>query len=333
MSASQIAATAIRQRPILLVGAGRSGTNLVSMALGASDKLANVYEQRYVWTYGMAAGSDDVRAAESANDKVCRYIRAHFAKQAGQFDHDVRVIDKTPANALRLGFCLKVFPDAQVINILRNPYDNVASRIVELQKAGQALEGGDDATRNSSRGSVLGLRLRHARDLISRGNLPVDRIPYAVADQLPEKLRILFRGSAAQYAERVPGMREVAGKSGPIAALCHQWLQLVGQSTTEGRQLPEGSYLEIRYEDVVQRPRETGENLTAFVGLEDPSPVIDYLVDNARPETVGNWHRRLSQAQIEEVNGYLRGKIEDLCYDAADPAELTNAKAKGNEAQ
>ncbi|OOY25882.1 hypothetical protein BMI91_05705 [Thioclava sediminum] len=315
------------ERPILLVGAGRSGTNLIAMALGTSSELHNVYEQRYVWTHGMGRVTSDMRSPESATLATVGYIRRHFERQAQDLAEGVRLVDKTPANALRLDFCLRVFPEAKVINVIRNPFDNIASRIVELHKTGQEVEGGDTGGARDGRGAVLARRLRHFRDLVGRGNLPLDRIPAAVADQLPEKVRILTKGGAARYAERVPGLREVAEAAGPVAALCFQWRELVRAARQQGTALDPDRYLEVSYESLVQAPAETGQRITDFVGLAAPGSVIDYFTANARPETVGNWRRRLTPRQIDEIRTRLAPEIAWLGIDAHPTAAPTKPEA------
>ncbi|OOY06987.1 MULTISPECIES: sulfotransferase [unclassified Thioclava] len=297
-------------QPVLLIGAGRSGTNLIAMALGHSEELFNVYEQRYVWTKGIRSMKTDVRGPEEATDEVAGYIRAHFERQAGAQTKQVRLVDKTPSNALRLAFCLRVFPKAKVINVIRNPLDNIASRIVELQKAGQEVGGGDGAP--ASRGQVLLGRINHARDLIKRGNIPLDRIPAAVFDQAPEKVRIALFGGSTRYAERVPGLREIVMAHGPIAGLCHQWRELVMTSVRDGRKLGDDRYFEVFYDDVVQKPEETGRMMTDFLELGRPEPVIDWLSNNAIPETVGNWRRRLTPVQRLEIIERLDSDIHFL---------------------
>jgi hypothetical protein len=300
-------------RPILLIGAGRSGTNLIAKALGTSDELHNVYEQRYVWTKGMFSTKTDLRGPDDANEAVAGYVRAHFFQQVSAQAPGVRLVDKTPANALRLAFCLRVFPEAQIINVIRNPLDNIASRLVELQKAGRKVPGGDGPSAN--RNSVFQSRIKHARDLIRRGNIPPDRIPAAILDQLPEKIRILMTGQAARYAERVPGLAEIEKAEGTIAALCHQWRELVMSSLREGRKLGSDRYLEIAYEDVVQTPTKIARNLTDFVKLDRPQPVADWLCENAKAETIGNWRRRLTKAQSNEITTRLESEMRYLGMD------------------
>lgn len=314
-------------RPILLIGAGRSGTNLIAMALGSSVELFNAYEQRYVWTHGMARVSSDLRSPDNATPATVGYIRRHFARLANGLEHGVRLVDKTPANALRLDFCLRVFPEAKVINVIRNPLDNIASRLVELRKAGQEIEGSDTSTVRKGRIEVLAHQFCHFRDLVGRGNLPLDRIPAAIADQLPEQARILSKSEAVRYAERVPGIREVAEAEGLIAALCFQWRELVRAASQQRTALGPNQYLEVFYESVVQAPAATGQQITNFVGLTEPGPVIDYLRINARSNTVGNWRHRLTQSQIEEIRDRLAPEIAWFGFDTDPHTTGINLKA------
>jgi hypothetical protein len=290
-------------RPILIVGAGRSGTNFIASALGASSTLKNAFEQRYVWSKGRVSMKSDLRNPESATRRVKEYIRNHFAIQAAENGGGVRIIDKTPGNALRIEFCLRVFPNAQIINVIRNPLDNVASRIVELQKAGLQVE--DNSQETQSRQHLLRQRFGHARDLVARGNIPIDRIPSAFLDQALEHIRIAVLGGGSRYAERVPGFAQVAREQGYLIALCYQWRTIVMSAVRAGRKLPRAQYVELQFEHALREPAEVGDSLATFLDLADSTPIIDYLVTNADTSMIGKWRNRLTDEQKDEILSYL----------------------------
>ena len=291
-------------RPILIVGAGRSGTNLLAMALGALPGLHNAYEQRYVWTKGASPFASDIRGSTDCTPANAAWIRAHFARiGAGQ-----RVVDKTPSNALRLGFCRAVFPAAQIISVVRDPYDNIASRLRELGKIGHTATPEADVPAAAARGRVAILtdRIAHARRIVARGNVPLGLIPYAGLDQQTETARIAVSGRGQRWGERVPGMADISRAHGTAAALTHQWLACRTQVDLASADMDADSILTIRYEDMVQVPGTTATRVAEFLGLPDATDLDTYLRANARADTVGQAAARMTPTQHAAITAYLR---------------------------
>ncbi len=102
---------------VLLVGAGRSGTNFVALVLGAHSGIINGYENRFIWNIGQPNKLCDWRAPEESTFQVRDAItRALFSMApAGH-----TLIDKSPGNALRLDFVRAVLPDVKILNIVRD---------------------------------------------------------------------------------------------------------------------------------------------------------------------------------------------------------------------
>ena len=70
-------------RPIVVVGAPRSGTTLMGELLSAHPALAHVEEPRLTWRYGNDAKSD-MLGPEDARPEVCQFIRQRFAATVQQ---------------------------------------------------------------------------------------------------------------------------------------------------------------------------------------------------------------------------------------------------------
>lgn len=290
------------ERPILIIGAGRSGTNLLAMALGEVPGHLNAYEQRYVWMKGQWPFGSDIRGAGDATPATTRYIRAHFRR----LGKGARVVDKTPSNSLRLPFCHTVFPEAQIIAVLRDPFDNVASRLKEFRSIGQTIPTGHAAAdTRRSRFSILTERIAHARRIVARGNVPLGRLPYAVLDQLVETLRIALRGRSERWGERVPGLVDLRRAHNIETAAAHQWHACNTHIRLGSRCLGPNSIMVVAYEDLVHAPELTGAKVATFLGLSDPAPLVNYLVRNANADTVGRYRDRMSAAQAHAISDYL----------------------------
>jgi hypothetical protein len=124
-------AGARHERPVFVVGVPRSGTTSMLVLLRSSAELDSaVGESHAVWLLGhhprlqrwrsAAIGPGEVRPLER------RWVNAYFASHlrgAG------RMLDKTPANSLRIPHILELFPDATIVVMRRNPLDTINSLI------------------------------------------------------------------------------------------------------------------------------------------------------------------------------------------------------------
>ena len=119
------------ERPVFAVGVPRSGTTSLFTLLRESSALdAALGESHAIWllfhhprfrSWESAAIEPGVRRPFER-----RAVEAYFASQ---IDPRRRLVDKTPANSLRLDHILELFPDARIVVMHRNPVDNINSLI------------------------------------------------------------------------------------------------------------------------------------------------------------------------------------------------------------
>jgi hypothetical protein len=118
-------------RPILIVGAPRSGTSLLYSILRASSRLAHwPGEAHEVWEAdlhpALRGWVSNEAAAEDATPDVVARIRRSFFLTTGVHR---RLIDKTPRNSLRIPFVEAALPGALYVVLQRDGCDNVNSLI------------------------------------------------------------------------------------------------------------------------------------------------------------------------------------------------------------
>lgn len=118
-------------RPVFIIGAPRSGTSMLYAILRRSDQLTHwPGEAHEVWEadYHPALrgwGSNALDESDIEPAAAARIKRSFFLVTGGRR----RLIDKTPRNALRLGFIDALFPDARYVYLQRDGRDNVNSLI------------------------------------------------------------------------------------------------------------------------------------------------------------------------------------------------------------
>jgi hypothetical protein len=115
--------------PLVIIGAGRSGTNALRDALIRLPGLATwpCDEINPIWRHGNIDHPDDEISPQKATPPVRRYIRRAFRRIWRQRGRPNVVVEKTCANSLRVPFVDTVLPEARYIHIVRNGFDVIAS--------------------------------------------------------------------------------------------------------------------------------------------------------------------------------------------------------------
>ena len=273
-------------RPIIVVGAPRSGTTLLASILGAHPDVALIGEPRLVWRYGNDRRSDELRP-EHARPPVVDHIRASFAAVLAERGA-TRLVEKTPANALRPGFVDAVFPDARFLHVTRDGWAAVASMRDFWERRG----GGFDR----KQADKLGRRLREARP---------SQMPFYAG----ELLRRLRPGRHVPlYGPRLAGLQAVADELGYLEAAALQWRACVDHTATFGRSLTPERYLEVRLESL---DTDGMAAVVDFCGLPTSAEVLDrfrrdYRADAARRRApLAADEREVVAPYVVPVNAWL----------------------------
>ena len=124
-------------RPVFIVGMPRSGTTLAEQILASHPAVFGAGELAY-WGAVSAAHLSPAHGAEAARgiavDRAADYLR--LLKDLSP--DALRVIDKMPANFLRLGLIHEALPNARIIHMRRNPIDTCVSIYFQHFKNGHS---------------------------------------------------------------------------------------------------------------------------------------------------------------------------------------------------
>lgn len=278
------------ESPIIILGAGRSGTNLLRDIVCSFDGYATwpCDEINYIWRHGNRTAATDELQPSDAGADVKRYVRRAFAKQCARAD-GATVVEKTCANSLRVGFVSQIFPHARYLFIMRDGRDVVAS----------AME------RWTANLDVRYL-IQKAR-FVPPSDLPYYLVRYARARR--ERFTNTD-GRLGSWGPRFAGM-DMLLKSARLAEVCaHQWRACVESAATQLEQYvdPENVF-HLKYEDMVQTPKAEVGRLQSFLGAR-----IRLELPAISSRSVGRWNNvltaedRASVASIVapalELNGY-----------------------------
>jgi hypothetical protein len=123
-------------RPVFIVGMPRSGTTLAEQILASHPAVFGAGELAYWSTVsaGPQAAAHGGEAARGIADPAADYLR--LLKELSP--DALRVIDKMPANFLRLGLIHEALPNARIIHMRRNPIDTCLSIYFQHFKSGHS---------------------------------------------------------------------------------------------------------------------------------------------------------------------------------------------------
>lgn len=135
-------------RPVIIVAAPRSGSTALFETLAVTPQLTNPGGEAHWLVEGFqmfrpgAPGIDSNRlTADRLTPEIALAVKSRLAEKlvgpdGGRVDAErVRLLEKTPKNALRIPFFNALFPDARFVFLWREPEENVSS-ILDAWRAG-----------------------------------------------------------------------------------------------------------------------------------------------------------------------------------------------------
>ena len=259
------------KKPIIIVGAGRSGMNFLGDAVAQHATLAVAHEPRLTWKHGNDKLSDAL-APRHARPQVIADIRSRFASVVRKAGRE-RYIDVTPGNSVRLGFVNQVFPDAQFVHFIRDGVDNVLSMRRFYGVVSRVLRSNTPKVRDS-------FMARRARELRIR---QVPQVALAAVRHLAPHWLLPYIGPPV-VGVRLPAMSAMRREMDLLDVCFLQWRSSVEWACQFGRQLPPGRYMECRIETFCE---DDLRRIYDFCGLEMTPEALDFVRKHFEPGRIG----------------------------------------------
>ena len=281
-------------RPIIIIGAARSGTNFLRDLLAASARTRAVpYDVNSIWRYKAGPVPDDALPVEDLSFEKRDFIRQTLRDQAGipRGDTDTVLIEKTVSNTLRVPFVHRVFPEAHFIHLVRDGRDVTRSAMSMWQAKPDlgALWTKVKGAPLSNLGYVLGFGANFIKGLLSGhdgGKTWGPRYP----------------GFDADLAER------------PLVEICaRQWLHALSAARRDLAELPPEQVHEIRYEALVAS-RAPLEWLLQRVGLDGDQQVLGAYDEHVDRSASGHWREAMTPEHQARMLDCLTPALEQLGY-------------------
>lgn len=259
-------------RPIIVLGAARSGTHLLAAGLARHPDVAYWSEPNAIWKYSNAGLGHDMIPSSRATDRVKAYIRGRFEARCREQDKP-RFVEKTPSNGLRVPFVLEVLPEARLIHIIRDGRHVVASACRKFRGNAEKITTAAPSEAKGSPGlGNLGLIRQAARRTLTQ-QMPLRDLVHYLPKATGVLLAALGVRRVSAWGPEFPGMRRLM-KTHPLVDVCAlQWQLTVDAALNAVACRPEVPYLEVRFEDLVADHDAVMRKVYDFAELPQPDQV------------------------------------------------------------
>ena len=260
--------------PVIIIGAGRSGTNMLRDVLTHINGIRTwpCDEINYIWRYGNRSFETDEFSTEMATPSVCRYIRKQFQLMASNPRESVDeksnciLLEKTCANSLRVEFVNAVIPEARYIYLVRDGRDVVASAM-KRWKAPLDIP-------------YLAAKAKY---------VPKADIPYYASKYFFNRVQKVYNPEARLgiWGPKFEGWRDTVSTSDLATVCAAQWARCVQRSNQGFTSIAENRVHKLRYEDFVQNPVEHLRAITNFLEIDVSEQLISEACGSVSTASVG----------------------------------------------
>ncbi len=281
--------------PVLIIGAGRSGTNMLRDIITSipSFDTWDCDEINPIWRYGNRNHATDELKKEQVTPKIKDYIQSRFHK-IHRKSNSKYVVEKTCANSLRLEYLYAIFPNAKYIIINRDGRDVVPS-----------------AMKRWTSSFELSYTLKKLR------YVPLVDLHFYVFKFGFNRLKRIFGKSKSLsfWGPLYNGISEDKENLTLMKLCANQWKSSAEAILDQRKIIPQDQVYDVKYEDFVSNPVEELKKLTVFLGVKIPDEDLTSLTKNVSSKSVGSHKKSFSQNEIDDLEKLITPTLKKLRYE------------------
>lgn len=287
--------------PIFLFGNTRSGTGIVQKVITAHPGVAKWNEPRTLWLCADPTRLHDEFDEADATDKVKQYIRRQFLNYQRQNGNCI-VMEKTPANILKIPYVRAIFPEAKYLFIVRNPFSFISS--VELKWQRPIKKNG------------IIRRLK---------STPITQLHHYAGRLFKERFdkRVLRKKYLSVWGPRYAGMDQDVKTLDRLTVIARQWAAGSRKAARDLEAFEPGQVLQMKYEDFVEDPIPVAERIFAHCGLEMTDEVINAAKQLVKSDRQAKW-RRFDPQDLARIVPEIEEEMQRHGYEL--PPEVAQAR-------
>jgi hypothetical protein len=282
----------MKNPPIIIIGAGRSGTNILRDSICALEGFETwpCDEINYIWRHYNRDHNSDRFLADQATPKVKNYIQRQFQALEKKTNADY-VVDKTCANSLKVPFIDAIFPSAKYIFLLRD---------------------GRDVASSAKQRWTAPFKFKYIWKKVQF--VPISDISYYCLRYLMNRVKKLYHieKRLAFWGPIYADMQKDLKNSSLIEVCGIQWRECV-LTAYEDLKIIDPSRLHImNYETFVKNPEAEMKKVIHFLNVKVSDNMIKNSIRKVSSKSINMYKKHLSEKELDELEPIVKqvmGKI------------------------
>jgi len=284
----------LRYQKVIIIGAPRSGTNMLRDILTSFDNIATwpCDEINYIWRHGNMFYPSDEIPSQNVTNQVKKYILGSFNFIHKKYNADF-LIEKTCANSLRVPFVDKVVPDAKYIFIYRDGIDVTGS-----------------AKKRWTAKLDISYILRKARFI------PITDLPIYAARYFFARFFRFFskEGRLAFWGPAIDDMDTILQKYSLNEVCALQWQRCVDKAEDAFSKMSDDKVIRLRYEDFVCQPENELNRILKFIGKDIEAEKVVNAVKNVSDRSIGKGRKALGDRETSNIEALVKDTLKRYDY-------------------
>jgi hypothetical protein len=278
-------------KPVILIGAARSGTKLVRDLIASHPAIDRVpYDINYIWRLGNEKLAHD----ELWPDLLTPCLRRQIQRGFGRYHAGAPfLIEKTVCNCLRVAYVRAVFPEARFIHLVRDGLD-VLESVYRQWLAPPDWRYMFNKVRTYPLAQAPGYALAYAAGVFHRALRP-------------------GQNGTGTWGPRYAGIDQDVADKDLLEVCAIQWARSVEKALEDLARVPADHVLTIRYEEFVRAPRQYLTQSAGFLGI-DPQPYSRLDLSPVSSGNIGKGRGRLSAEDLSGVLPHMEQALTLLGY-------------------